>query len=679
MIQKRTDFIRDRKLWELDVQLPECPIESEIANYDLPQEDQMWRPKSIPRDFDRLPYEDQVDFIKKELKIRKDGYWFYNNGNIEYITGIHYFYLTYWYLPEGLPRFTDGDRDFFYFWDECVKDDQCFGMLDVENRRGGKTAKSTCILYEYASKTKNIQCGIQSKTNGDGKIVFNKLKASWKKLHPIWKPTDTGETNPASSLRFEEPSVKTTKGDRKKYKDVLNSFIDFQPSVEEAYDGQPLHRLLTDEFGKTIEANVVTRWNIQKFCLVNPYSSGKSDIIGKAIYTTTIEELERKGGKNAKILWDNSNPLERGKDGRTKTGLYRYFKPASYGHAKFMDKYGYSDVEAARKYILDQRDGLTGLSLYELIRKQPLTPAEAFIVSDKSEVFPAFKIYEQRAYNESIYEPLYRIGNFEWINEEKTKVEFFDNPNGRWNVAWTLPDELKNKSELRRNGIAPANTHLGLLGIDPFDHKTTIGTRKSNAAMYLFRSFDPSEPLRSGCFMVEYINRPPIPEMLYDDVIKTAVYYGIEFLAENQKPGLINYANSMGFSNYVKKINVSNLTKNGADRMVEGISTSGDYVRENLISTMITYIYENLGKLSPESQAKRGIKYIEDLHGFCPFDELLKQLLEFDINDWTKYDAVVGSCVAKFGLINYKLKKEKKKVAIDDFFSTYSLRSNKNR
>ena len=1021
---KINEFIRERKIGELTVMLPEPPIESEILNFELEQKKQKWKPTKIPSDFDRLPFEEQITFIRKELKIREEGYWFYNNGNIEYLTGIHYFYLTYWHLPEGLPRWTDGDRDFFYLWDYCVKDPQCFGMLDIENRRGGKTAKSTCILYEYASKTKNIQCGIQSKTNGDGKAVFNKLKASWKKLHSIWKPTDTGETNPASALRFEEPSVKSTKGAKKTYKDVLNSYIDFQPSVEEAYDGFPLQRLFVDEFGKchrkgteilmydgsikkvedinvgdllmgddslprkvlnlargrekcydvvsykhktfgcneshilslklsstgklkgykrndtfnvsikdylklskvqkqhlmlwrtgvefneqettippyilgawlgdgshsepvihkhdielyneikqyansiglsvrtdsdglshhitcnkvggknkflsdlrslnllnnkhipnhylinstksrlellaglldtdghlmsrkdkissgyeitqkrkelsegiknlalslgfyatlktkiasmkrkdgtyyrcevypvfiygdidkipcrikrkkaeppskhknrrnplrhsfnlidvgeddyygftldgnhlyllgdyvvthnTIEANVSSRWNIQKFCLINPYSESGTDIIGKAIFTTTIEELEKKGGKNAKALWDNSNPNDRGADGRTKTGLYRYFKPANYGHAMFMDEYGYSDKEGAKKYLLRQREALTGNALYDLMRKQPLTIEEAFIVSDKSEIFPAFKIYEQKRYNETIYEPLYRVGNFVWVDEEQKKVEFFDDENGKWKVSKLLDENMRNAKEVKRNGIAPANKSFGLLGVDPYDHSTTVGDRKSNAAMYLFRTFDATEPLRSRCFVLEYINRPATVEILFDDIIKTAIYYGVEIFVETQKPGLINECERRGLGNYIKKINHADVTQNGADKEHKGLSTSGTYVRESLMSNTVSYIYDSIGKLSAESQQKRGIMdFNSAYHGFCPFDALLNQWLEFDVNDWTKYDAVVASSIAILGTTNLRVqKKEKKQFNIKDYFKTTSLR-----
>lgn len=664
MIQSRTQFVRERVIEKLPTILPEPPPEDQIMNYGLPQKDQKWRPNGLPKEkeFDKLPADEQLILIRKELKIRKEGFFFYNNGRIEYLTGIHYFYLTYWPLPEGLPMFTDADRDFFYFWDECVRDNSCFGMLDIENRRGGKTAKSNCILYEFASKMKNVNCGIQSKTAPDGKGVFNKLKKSWKKLHKAWKPIDTGETNPISSLRFEEPGIKSSKGGSKVYKEVLNSVIDYRSSVEEAYDGEPLHRLHTDEFGKTVEVNAHTRWGIQKFCLINPYAS--PSIIGKAIYTTTVEEMERKGGKHAKMLWDESDHTKKEANGQTKSGLYRYFKPAYYGlveynNQRFVDEYGYSDINGAKAALIIERSSLSGEALYSLIRKMPFSIDESFIISDKSEIFPGHKIYEQQNYNTSIYEPMYIVGNFEWIDDEHTKVEFFPNPNGRWKVAWQLPEELKNNSYIKNGLIAPANTELGLLGVDPFDHKTTVDNRRSNASMHLFRTFDPMMPLRSLCFMVEYINRPPLPEMMFDDMIRTAVYYGMYLLIENQKPGLITYARQRGYSNYIKQTDLAELTKNGTSKKVDGISTSGEYTRELLISHATTYVYESIGKLSEESQNKRGISVHGDYYGFCPFEELMRQWLEFDPEKWTKFDAVVSSSIAILGTKNLKIKSKK--------------------
>ncbi len=94
------------------------------------------------------------------------------------------------------------------------------------------------------------------------------------------------------------------------------------------------------------------------------------------------------------------------------------------------------------------------------------------------------------------------------------------------------------------------------------------------------------------------------------------------------------------------------------------------------MSNTVSYIYDSIGKLSAESQQKRGIMdFNSAYHGFCPFDALLNQWLEFDVNDWTKYDAVVASSIAILGTTNLRVqKKEKKQFNIKDYFKTTSLR-----
>jgi hypothetical protein len=165
-------------------------------------------------------------------------------------------------------------------------------------------------------------------------------------------------------------------------------------------------------------------------------------------------------------------------------------------------------------------------------------------------------------------------------------------------------------------------------------------------------------------------------EILYDDVIKTAVYYGVEIFVETQKPGLINACERRGFGNYIKKINHADVTQNGADKEHKGLSTSGTYVRESLMSNTVSYIYDSIGKLSAESQQKRGIMaFNPSYHGFCPFDDLLEQWLNFDVNDWTKYDAVVASSIAILGTTNLRAqKKERPRLMINDYFKPTKLR-----
>jgi len=157
------------------IELPKPPSVKEIANHDKPISDQKFSPPEIPYNFKDMPESEQIAFIRKELNRKDGGYWFYNNGNIEYMTGLHYMYCSWWKIDIGLPHWRDSDRDFFYVWDDCVNNPDSYGLLYICDRRSGKTYKGTSILYFDTVVKKDVNSGIQSKTDKDAFTIFNKL------------------------------------------------------------------------------------------------------------------------------------------------------------------------------------------------------------------------------------------------------------------------------------------------------------------------------------------------------------------------------------------------------------------------------------------------------------------------------------------------------------------------
>jgi hypothetical protein len=506
------------------------------------------------------------------------------------------------------------------------------------------TSLSTNILYESASRVKEVHCGIQSQTNKDAKNVFRKVVFSWKKMPYFWKPVDSGDKNPKEALRFEEPSVRSTKGEVKTYKNVLDSLIDFASSTETAYDGYKLYRYYCDEFGKFTEGNAYDRWNIVKPCL-----RVGMRIIGKAIFTTTVEELERGGGQAAYDIYLDSDPSDIQGDGRTKSGLWRLFKPAYYGLEGYIDEYGYSDIEGAKKALLAERQTLQGKDLAALTRKYPFTPKEAFQSSTGSNVFPTFKILQQKEYNLDNNIKV-RTGNFRWEDRDKFIVKFVDDPNGKFEVSWLPSEENRNKFDLIQGLPSPLNKGKLFSGVDSFDHRTTVdANRYSKGAMAGFRKYDPMNPSNSNAFFLKYLNRPPKETIFYEDVIMACVFYGMQFLPENNKPGIINWAVDNGFRHYVMKTQQGDYTKSNSRNWIYGVATSGEIVREIGIGNVEEYIYDYIGKISPDIQRNKfGIAENEinsEMHGNCPFDDILDDWEKFDSGKWTIYDMTVATII----------------------------------
>jgi len=650
------NFIRERKIGDHEIVLPKPPPVKDIDGHDLPIKKQRFVPVEIPNDLENRSQEEQREFIFREMDRRKNGYWFYNNGNIEYMTGAHYFYCNYWKLDVGLPKWRETDRDFYYLVDYAEKSDSIHGVLFIAQRRQGKTYKAISYLYDSITRKKNAHCGIQSKTNTDAKKIFGKLVFGWRKMPYFWRPTDSGETNPKSALRFEEPSSRA-KENRGKYKEVLDSYVDYAPSNEEAYDGTKQYRYYGDEVGKKSDADIRERWYVVKPCL----ETG-DDIVGKALLTSTVEDMESGGGACYK-LWkesDVTNPDMVDDNGRTVSGLIRYFQPAYLGFEGYIDEYGYSIVEdpekptknekgkevviGAKTFLLNKRRNLQNDLLIKEKRKYPFSPSEAFMMDSDESPFPVHKIQEQIEYNEKIGSHNYvRRGNFIWVEKYKS-VEFVDDPKGFCRVSWMPHHEDRNKMFYKNRKWHPENSTTMKGGVDPFDHNYVADKRRSDGSVHIFRKFNGLDPYNSNCFVCHYLGRPELASMFYEDVLKIAIFYGSELLIENNKIGIINYFRENGFEGFLMKRPDSTKYSTKRGKVEYGIPMSGEHARTDLVDTLSSYIYHYVGVLNLE---KLGIYDVDDVvYSRNYFSETLEDWMNFDMYKWTEFDSAVSSGLA---------------------------------
>lgn len=675
LLPKYKGFSQEKEIGEYKILLPDPPNLNLIANRNLAQSKQKFIPEWYS---DKQMYswddEKRQSFEDSEWEKREKGYWFYNNGNLEWITGTHYFYIGWWKIDVGLPSFVDSDRDWYYMWWYVQNNPKARGFINLENRRGGKTWKGTCCLYEATSKTPNKQSGIQSKTDTDASKVFKKLVFSWKKVPYFFKPVDVGENNPKSQLEFSEPSRRDTKNQRKEYGLVLDSFIDYESSNEEAYDGTKQLVNYQDEIGKTKKSNVNERIKIVKECVMDG-----SDVIGKIIATSTVEEQDKKGGANCKLVWDGADPDPNKlmPNGETQNGLLRYFKPSDYGYrgkdekgVPFVDEYGYSDRPRTKSYI---ERTLAAIKLNEdknsYRRKYPLYIADCWVRDSKKAMYDLTKIEQQLRHNETLPDNILVRGNFVWRGGIKdTTVEWAPNPDGKWLVSWMPKVDDRNKSVQRFGKRAPANTEEGCFGTDPYDSNTTVDDRKSNAASYGFRKFNPMNPYETGIFVCEYVNRPPMADIMFEDILMQCVFYGWEVLIESNKIGCINHFLRRGYANYLMRRPEETQT-DSSRKMKEdyGIPMSGTEARQSLIYAVESFVINRVGLIQEENK--------EPYMGKCYFEKLLKSLQEFDFDaDWTIFDEMVGAGLALLGARKYvEKKKDLRRVA---FFNTYNNNGN---
>jgi hypothetical protein len=561
------------------------------------------------------------NYRAREWHRRKFGAWFLNNGQYIYLTGPYYFYLAHWTIDIGPPAFKIADLDKAYFWDYCVEDPFCYGMLEMTKRRVGKTYFGACMIYEYASRVKSAHSGIQSKTGADAKKVFSeKLIQPWRKLIDFFRPTfDTAQGNiPKTTLRFFQPVSKGEKAleeDEESVENELSSWIDFENSGENAYDSQKLLRYLCDEIFKTIEANIIKRHAVIKPCLED--ESG--NIIGKAIYTSTVEEMEGFLEDYVK-LWKQSDMNLRNENGRTESGLYRFFTPAQ--KIMFVDRYGYPDEARALEHIARE---ITGMSdprdIASYIRKHPRNWKEAFSAGGDNCIYDPIKLENrQTILNFKKEKELFKRYNLIWDESSKnekgipTKVRKVENANGRFCFAWDFSDEaLANNVAWKNNLFIPKNTTQFVIGIDPYDHNRTKNGTFSQGAALVYMKYDPlGDDFFQENFVAYYLGRPATAPEFWEDMVKLCHYFSCQMLFEDQKPGVMHHFIERGYGAF--------LLRN--DKGEPGISAS-EKTHASIAELTEAFISDNINRVM--------------------FPRLIKDWLEYDPDDTQKFDMAMAA------------------------------------
>jgi hypothetical protein len=673
------EFKTERQIGEYVVVLPPPPTdEKKIFNYGLPAKLQKFPIIRPPKDFNDWDSKSKDDFITMQWHYRKNGLHFFNNGNIEYVTGDHWFYLTHWHIDTGLPRFIDADRDFFYIVKYSDEHPKSFGTIDIEGRRGGKTWRSTCKIYNKISQTPNANGGIQSKTNDDARAVFDKLIFGWRKMVDYFKPVDIGIFPPKSELVFDTPIKKSTKVKLSDTKGVLNSMIDFRNVKSEAYDGLKLIGYYNDEFGKNTEANVCETQKIVRECLME-----EGLIRGKMLFTSTIEEMSAKGGANAKVLWDDSAPII-GEDSPfiSKTGLVRYFKPCYYGylgkdditHEPFVDEWGYSNTELAKSYFMRKRKMYEDdIQAYRSeVQKYPFTIDEAFYVINNDSQLNLFNIQDQLNFNDA-NRHLSVYGNLEWIDnirDNQLGIKWVPNPNGRWCITKhpTIPNMsiMKGGKRTPNNGV---DGDGGMIGIDPISGVKAFSKRKSDLGMFGWDFLKPIDEV-SDIPAFDYVARTPNPHDGFEDVIKTCVYFGWKAHIERNKEALITHMEMRGYENYMQRRPAFSISEHSENKKDNGYGTpNSSPAWRNTLFTAAKGVIETCCGFQDHKEGEVTTRRMAKFY----LSRTLKTLQEFKpAEDWNDYDLAVAFMYCVVMRHQYIAPKvERKKVKIN--FPKYKI------
>lgn len=239
-------------IYDLEIIIPRVPRDkTEILFHDLPKEKQYWVRQPEPN-ITTGNIDEYHEYILEEYRRRREGIWFYNNGEPTYLTGNHYWALQWCkMLDDGdYPKYREVQRDLFYFMEASLVDKRCLGTLLLKSRRTGFTYAALDIILNMSTSKGNGKFGMMSKSGTDGQEMFDKISYMFLSL-PFWlRPVVRGKLDSPKELFFGQPSdnsKETKKSKKTNISDYLNTSLDWRNTLNGSYDSIKLDGYVFDE------------------------------------------------------------------------------------------------------------------------------------------------------------------------------------------------------------------------------------------------------------------------------------------------------------------------------------------------------------------------------------------------------------------------------------------------
>jgi len=636
------------------IEIP-TPTENDfVENWDtdIPS-NQYWRKRLLPKIFDLVEYDkdsnaildqEQRKFAMEEVRRCKEGFFFMNNGEVTWITGKNYFYLSYWKLEDDIyPDYRNLDRKYFLFLNHWENVPSCLGIVIGKKRRQGATSVATSNLVYECIFYKNSFCGLTSKTQIDAKTAFtNMIAFGYRQLPVFLKPKQLNNKDSVSELVFAHKTVEVKAGKASAIDSDTGhrSKVDYRAPSLNAYDSGRLSRGLFDEGSKfPREVPFSTFISIVSKTLVKGAQK-----VGFIECPSTTNSMVN-GGAEFKKVWDNANQF---KYERTPNRLVKYMTPAYDGYMGFIGRYGESVINeptpeqfkylvenfvgagdlteddirlGAKKYLELRRSDLKGADLEEEIRMNPFNEDEMFMSANTDCPFNSLKLGAQKKYLDD-NPPYLRTVTF--YRKSEDEIAWRDDKDGFWKILAFPKEGEENKYKYEVKLKKPDRIKDGVISVDSYSNNQG-GQFGSKAGAYIIRKFDSLDPENTGLPVAQFYGRPTEKSGLHGQIMLAAEYYGFLCSFEMVSDDYFSFFKERGKIGYLMRF-----PENSIDPIKRGKDT---YERHYGYPTTPFALTKALDE---------GISYVEHFCHKIYFIELIEQMLLFDANNRTKSDLVVA-------------------------------------
>jgi len=504
-----------------------------------------WEGREFKTDFE------EYEFYREEIRRIIHGH---ND-----MCGMMYFWFNYCKIDirgkgKGYPEFRAADHEFFKLVESCFDggENQGKGVVCVKRRRAGFSWKAACIALWRCIFFKGQSVGMDSKTDEDSIILFDKVRKLFDRLPDFLRvPTDGALTKEKIVFARKDKETKKLSGNE--------SEVFSKPPTDSAYEGLGMDIWISDEAGK--KDNLLTMWGFTEDCL-----DDEKGRVGVPIIFGTAGDVD-KGSSGLKEMWDKSETYD----------LVKFFMPGWAG--KNVDEYGNDLIEVEVSKILKGRHlklENEATNYFDYVQKQPLVIGDALQYRVIGGIGNIRNIKKQK--KELELKPIEPTkGYFRWgdtIKGEPVSV-FMPGKDPTVEVEWWVyehPDEL-----LGAKGYCS--------GSDPVDHDDTK-PEASSQAMYIMARGRGSSPLR---IVARSFCKPTNASQFHEQAILAQIYYNRhKNLIEENRNGMIKYYELNGFLGLLKEEPIPKRSLN--KKFVPRIGAKkNDYFLREMRRVMLSY------------------------------------------------------------------------------------------
>lgn len=623
-------------------ELPSIPKESDILYYNLPKEQQYWRTEHDKerqldlRDVKKMSERDKISYISMWRDRWQNGMWFMNGGEPTYIVGAHVDHLVFNKFGGSHLYYLDSQRERFYFRDLTNKDRICDGRTWVKARRTGITTEQITEAIRTAISGFYFKVGMQSTKLEICERTLMKPIIDTYIGRPFWMRETFYKSNgkkPVKSLRLVDSVLDEET-------ETLGGFILPFPTVASALDGDGWMLVIMDELSKWFTAAPYETLEINLKAIINPGKRGKID----ALSTTGDSQEAIHSVADWHKLIANSNPKIRNGNGKTNSGLYKYFVSGIHSldlleeRPEILNKHGFINKEMAEehlwnninKYAKDSKEYI--FALY----KTPMIEEHALLSSSTANLFPKVRIAARlKVLGElPIDEKPYVRGRLEEYQDGT--VQFEPDEKGLW--LWAILPyfsiekniDTRNRFTKNRQGVyfPPVNSE-GAIGYDPINYtKEQVKTNNySQACLLVRKKFDYFNSGISDEIMGMYLGRPDDPRDANKEAMKACRFTGFGCMHENSVSHVYEDFRDNNMLPFLMK------GEDGFYGMKPTLKNTKDGI--SMLQT----------RYAPPKQEGQ-----KDQIECYPFEDGLRSLDNFDPSNTTPFDPTMGEIYCEHGL-----------------------------